>query len=857
MRKFLAFSLLFVSLTGTAAIETLTKALIINEVMQSAISGDLDKLMEYPDSWVELYNPTDKEVDLNGYYIGKDNDCSKCYNIQTGGGWGWGWGWGGGNDVKVPAKGYFVIYCDKENKVENSEVHTDFRLSNAKEGAVYLFDSNRKLVDSLHVPSMPAPDVAYGRATDGSDKLGYMLKPSRGKKNSGGLADMVLPEPVFSSDSRVVRAAANSGTEIKVAISKPAGTPDDAVIRYTLDGTEPTSSSKEYSGELSFSNTTTLKAALFLSGCVTPPASTRVFIFHGRDLLLPVISMVTPDKNLNDRQIGIIANNGSEAYKSENRKNWRRPVVMDYFPKGEEYAEFNQLCEIRVSGAYARMNAQKSFTVYADSRFGSKDYFNAQFWPYTNPDMYQSPSISLRNSGNDFNYSHIRDGVCQMLFGFNTDVDWQGFQPASVYINGKYYGILNIRERGNEDNVWMHYDYLEDITMLENPFWGVESGLKKGSAQQYYDLQSFINGNNKKLQEYEKRIDVLEYTNVMMASIYMSNTDFPGNNLVLWRPVASDGKWRWFLKDLDRSFGFWWKHGDEQNKEMQASGKENGKSSAQYLRWVLRDPANVMPNNYDANGDEPTRLFRNLMSIKEYQKMFFDRFTIYLGDFLCPDYINSVIDWAVDEIKEEMPYHKALYGGKITDWSKEINDMRKWAEERTLSMYGQLEEYYKAKGYDSKSLSQVSALINTDVDTPELYDITINDIPLRTHQFNGNLFSGHQYSVSAVSNDEDYEVIGWDLYQTDNGEVDHQTIMNPDIVLAPSSSTDDIYMNAILCATDAGLVEVDAERAVDIIYYNPQGIQSRSPFNGMNIVRYVYPDGTYTVSKRMMDTSMY
>ena len=41
-------------------------------------------------------------------------------------------------DQNVPAKGYAIIYCDKEGK-EDNRLHADFRLESGKDGNLYLF----------------------------------------------------------------------------------------------------------------------------------------------------------------------------------------------------------------------------------------------------------------------------------------------------------------------------------------------------------------------------------------------------------------------------------------------------------------------------------------------------------------------------------------------------------------------------------------------------------------------------------------------------------------------------------------------------------------------------------------------
>ena len=48
--------------------------LVINEIMQS----NIDLLMvehDFPDSWVELYNPTGKAINFKRYRIGKSHYC--------------------------------------------------------------------------------------------------------------------------------------------------------------------------------------------------------------------------------------------------------------------------------------------------------------------------------------------------------------------------------------------------------------------------------------------------------------------------------------------------------------------------------------------------------------------------------------------------------------------------------------------------------------------------------------------------------------------------------------------------------------------------------------------------------------
>lgn len=838
MRKYLT---LIVAILAVSSINVsaagLTKSLVINEVMQSNITDSPDALNEYPDGWVELYNPNNTSVKLTGYAIGKKNKFSKCYVITKKtqkNEWFGNVFWNETNeDIYVPAHGYVVIYCDKESRVFGSEIHSDFKLPNDKVGTVYLYDPSQKMADSLQLPVLAAVNVAYGRETDGSDKLGYMLTPTKGKKNAGGLAEMVLGDPKFSSDSRVFEESDGSASPLELTLSLPKSSPTDAIIRYTLNGEEPTSSSPVYDAPLSISKTTIVKAAVYADKCITPPAATRTFLYLGRKLSLPIVSLATSDKNLYDSKLGIITNNKS----SDEKVDWRRPAVMSFFPAGKNEAAFDQLCEMRVGGGYSRANTQKSFMVYANARFGTKDFFKYKFWSDTRPDTEKNPSISLRNAGNDFNLGQMRDGVMHMLFGMNTDVDWQAFQPAIAFLNGQYYGILNIRERSNEDNIWANYDKLEDITMVENPYWG-KDGLKAGEWSQWEEFNGFLRqGGVANYSQYADRIDVEEFANFLIANVYASNTDFPGNNLVMWRPTEDGGKWRFFLKDIDRSFGFCYYHGESSNKA-------GGASNAEYLKWILRDPYNVFPNNYEgANSEDATRLMRRIMQIPEFKKLFIDRFTVYLGDFLSADNVASVFDGVKDLMQLEMTYHKALYGGTVSDWEKEITTMKTWAKERNTSLYSQFYSYFKLG-------APIPARIENDPAETGIDKLQINGIPLTTGKFDGKLYTAREYEISAKGNSlESGEEMAWRVLCTDSrGSVLRDEVLNSETFkLTPASGTALIRLIPTTGAP-SGVQPADAT-ATEIMYYNLQGVASSVPFEGMNIVRYIFPDGSSLTEK--------
>lgn len=282
---------------------------------------------DFPDSWVELYNPTESDIVLDNYYIGTSNSISNAYQITN---------------ARIKAKGYLVIPCDK--KGEN--LHTNFRLESVNPGSIYLFNESGILIDQLSYPAMPAPNIAYGSASDGAEEWGWEIRTTPGKSNAGGLSTILLPDPKFNIDGQIM----SSAKTIKITI--PEGEyPEDTRIYYTTNGAEPTkSSSNNTSVSISVKKTTIIRAKLISSSALTRPSITNSYIFHPRSTNLPIISIATNNNYLYSDTLGILAL-GTSNYLYD----WRRPVNSEFLVKGDNHW-FNQIGEVAISGNTTRSN---------------------------------------------------------------------------------------------------------------------------------------------------------------------------------------------------------------------------------------------------------------------------------------------------------------------------------------------------------------------------------------------------------------------------------------------------------------------------------------------------------------------
>ena len=782
-KKFLCILVLLTTtiLTTNADAQTTSK-LVINELMQSNIDCIMDDLHEFPDSWVELYNNSDESINLKEYQIG----------IKEGNAWQL-------PNKTIDAKGFIVVYCDKEEW----SLHTDFRLDTGKGCVVYLFKGN-EVVDSLPaaLPKMPAPNIAYGRKTDGGNEWGYQLTPTPGTTNCGEVCDEkhILGEPVFSEPGHVL----TSSKKISLALSLPKDAPEGTQIYYTTDGKEPTKDSKLYTKEISINDSYAIRAKLFCDGWLSPRSTVQSYIFLDRNMTIPVVSITTNDDYLNGKE-GIFTKNTSKS----NPINWRRPINFEMFVEPDKASVLNQICETRVMGGQSREWARKSMAIYANKRFGAKR-LEYEFFPDQRPGVTNFKSIMLRNGGNDFQYDMLRDAVIQRTMGQNADLDWQAWRPAAIYINGEYHCLLNIRERSNDDNIFTNYDGLEDIDMMEiaQENSKVVGELKAGTEDNYDEFVKFYSETDHTLAEYAEWMDWEEYINLMVMNLYFNNQDFPGNNIVMWRPRTEDGKWRWISKDTDFGLGLY--------------GKE---ATFNTIKWIY-DPKYDRDRSW-ANTEEATRLFRHLMEDPDFNREFIDHCFIYMGDFLNEKSVCEIFDSMYELVYDELLVHKNElnppspwgwgWGGSNEDNIKnDAKSIRDWLSKRDNAFIKQMADFYKLG-------TAISMTINKDVEGAEDTGICFNGVKLTKGTFDGKFFQDRAITLEGDP-ESDKVVTGWKIV-TNGSNTEEVQGSRLEMVMPQCTS---LAITALIETNGIRTISNETTKAQDIYDLNGRKVRSGS-----------------------------
>lgn len=145
--------------------------LLINEVMSSNSHYAQTKSGEFYD-WVELYNCTDEDIDLEGFYFSDSGTEPMRWQFPA---------------VKIKAHSYLVVYMSELNGWDGAyEIHTNFKLRSTGETLI-LSHSSGDVLQQIEIPAIQK-NVSYGRDSSTGEFLWYSV-PTPGEENIGGVAD--------------------------------------------------------------------------------------------------------------------------------------------------------------------------------------------------------------------------------------------------------------------------------------------------------------------------------------------------------------------------------------------------------------------------------------------------------------------------------------------------------------------------------------------------------------------------------------------------------------------------------------------------------------------------------------------
>ncbi|MFZ5939254.1 MAG: CotH kinase family protein [Bacteroidota bacterium] len=629
--------------------ESLFAYIRLNELMAINITTKRDPDKSAYVDWVEIYNSGNETVSLEDYFLTDNQAETYKWRFPAG--------------VKLDPNKYLLVWMDGTG-INANGIHATFGLDGMGEWLA-ITDLSGRVVDSVRYGRQVA-NHSYGRSRS-SQSWYYMSKSSPGAVNDDAYDYLITPPPILSRESEI------NGQYFSLTVTPSI---EGAVIYYTLDGSEPDENSSLYSGPVSITKNTVFRAVQAAEGYSKHWIASATFLFN-ITTSLPVISLISDPENLWDDYKGIYVTglNGITGYCSDVPRNynqdWERPVTFEYFDRDHQLA-VNQDAGMKIFGGCSRGQSLKSLNISADKIYG-KNRFNYAFFR-EKPGMDEVKTIVLRNSGNDFSYTMMRDPMMQALVKEDMQIDGQAYEPAVVYLNGEYWGIHNMREKISDNYIESNYGIpSENVNLLE----GYNSVIS-GSASTYNQLYSYISTNDLSLPaNYEyvtQRMDIREYISYMWAQIYFGNTDWPGNNIKFWNTRESGSKWRWILYDTDFGFNLY-----------------NAPPNHNTLEFALYEFGTGWPNP-----SWSTLIFRKLMHNSDFAAAFLAEAQTRLLTTFNSDRVISVIDSIAAGISADMPAHIARWGspGSMANWQYNVQYLRDFATQRPSYLVQFLGEHY-------------------------------------------------------------------------------------------------------------------------------------------------------------------
>ena len=468
-------------------------------------------------------------------------------------------------------------------------------------------------------------------------------------------------------------------------------------------------------GKFTVSSTTSYVFRLFQDGYLPSVPVTRSYIQTDREYTIPIVSIVGDDRYFNDAMWGIDVKgkNGKTGNGSDDPVNWNqpwdRPVNFSYISPTEGML-FNQDVNIAVSGGWTRSINPRSMKLKSNKVFDGQNRFDYSFFPQK--PYIRNKTLLVRNGGNDvYSGSRFMDpALTTIIQRSGIDLDVQSFVQVAEYINGKFKGVLNLREPNNDKFVYANWGYDDgDIDAFEN------STFRNGTDEAYNHLCELcknINGPGV-YEEVMQLLDVDEFAYYMAAELYLGNDDWPNNNVKGYRS-QNDGRFRFVCFDLDYSFNPW--DNDTFTK--------------------------VLDNN---NWVKMVAMFLDLLKHDGFRRQFIDSYCIMAGSVFEKNRATAIVDELADAMRP-----MSQYDGKLPDNSaNKIKDkLKNWLEE----MMSRLKRYEPMK---LKDVTPQNVVLTSD--TPEA-TLLINGLKVPYAEFNGQLFAPVTLEAKAPVG---YTFAGW------------------------------------------------------------------------------------------------
>ncbi|MBN2174204.1 MAG: lamin tail domain-containing protein [Bacteroidales bacterium] len=709
--------------------------IMVNEYSTSNLSTVLDNYGHHED-WIELYNADITTVDLSGFYLSDDPEEPDKWAFPDG---------------TSMAPGSFIrVWTSGRNLTVGQNYHAAFKLTQTRENPEYIVFSNPtgEIIEEILI-EITQKDHSRGRVTNGSETWGIFTQPTPNISNNSSVA-----YPRYTLKPTMSYEAGFYDGPIAVAITTDE---PNAVIRYTIDGSEPTASSPLYSLPVDVVQTTIINARVFSNDSEILPGLidfNTYFIDVSHNMGVVSASSETLDNLLN----------GNSSL---------RPFgTFEYFnEEGERttygYGEYNE------HGQDSWVHDQRSIDYIMRDECGYNYAIRDQIIPLTDRDEFQR--IILRAAGDD-NYpgidtsAHLRDFLTQNMAEKNhMHLDVRKGQKGVLYVNGIYWGVYGFREKVNDHDFTEYYynqgKYDIYYLMLWDGSWAEYGG--QDAWNDWNEIHDFILYNNMAVQEnfeYVKtRYDYQSLVDYVLINSFVVCSDWINWNVGWWKgtnPLGGHRKWGYVLWDEDATF----------NHYINYTGVPG---TTPYV-------SPCFPEGLYNDPEDHIQILNALIDNDEFRQYYVSRYIDLYNSAFQPDRWINYLDTIETRMAPEMPNHVQRWGGNVNQWQNNVQKIRNFINARYGYLPDGLSDCYNLTGPYALSFY----VEPTDAGEIQVNSLTINESP-----WNGHYFGGIDILLGAIETNGIYEFDYWELenHAVEPSDTLNNVVLNleqPDVITA-------------------------------------------------------------------------
>jgi len=704
---------------------------MINEFSAANYNDHADTTGEYED-WVELYNNSAADVDISGYFLSDKITNPTKWEIPSG--------------TVIGANDFLIFYCSKKSDFFPLNNHTNFKITQTKTSEAIVFaDPSGTLLDSHDIDANNQRNHSFGRRADGGADWGIYTNPTPNASNtmSTSYGDYA-PKPDIDTIPGFYTGP------LSISISEDN---QNLNMYYTLDGSTPTINSTPISngGTITLTQTTNVKIKAFHNDNDTLPSFIKNSTFFiDENISIPVLSI-----------------SGDEIETLLDGVQIEPEGFLEYFEADgeyddEAYGDFNE--HGNDSWAYD----QRGFDFICRDQYGYDYAVKEKFFkPHSQRDKFQRLIIKAAASDNySFeNGAHIRDAYVQMMsVEGNLELDERKHLSCIVFVNGKYWGVYEIREKV-DDNDFTDYYFDQDTYDLDFlKTWG-GTWEEYGSRQDWDNLVDFVNNNDMSIDNNYDNVDdqfnILSFIDYYLLNTHTVCMDWLNWNTAWWKgnnPNGQAKKWRYALWDMDATFGHY----------VNFTGVPNTGSNA--------DPCSMeeLPSDFEGH----THILTKLQDNPRFFDLYINRYADLNNTLFNCDTMIAILDKYVSIIDPEMDRQANKWGGSYTGWQQQVTDLENFILDRCAFIDGGIEDCYDVEGP-----FPVTILID-----PPFSDnrVQLNTITPSVYPFVGDYFTGVNLSLQALAA-SGYQFVEWQVNNNTLLGNASDTIVGLDFVTGPDT----------------------------------------------------------------------